>query len=402
MKILQINTSVNTGSVGRVASEIGKLLTHHGHESTIAYGRTSREDNSRVVKIGNRLDFLTHAINTRLFDRHGFSSQRATVKFVDRIKRLDPELIHLHNIHGYYLHIGVLFNYLKIAGIPVVWTFHDCWPFTGHCSYFDRYTCSKWQTECNNCPLLNGYPKSWFLDNSRVNYQQKKKLFTGIENMTLVTPCEWLANHLSNSFLSKYPLKVINYGVSLEKFKPFDPGSARFNYNLNGKYIVLGVANIWDQRKGLADFIQLRTMLNSNIEIVLVGLKPMQIQNLPDGIRGISRTESIEDLASLYSTADVFLNLTYADNFPLVNLEALACGTPVITYDTGGCPEAIDQETGRVVAKGNMTDLVNTIYEILERGTNYYSTLCRKRAERMFNKDKKYLEYLKLYEKLTE
>lgn len=400
MKILQISTSVNSGSIGRIASEIGSLLISHGHESIIAYGRTSRERDSKVIKIGNKADFLTHIAYTRLFDLHGFGSKKATKKFITQIKEINPDIIHLHNIHGYYMHIGILFEYLRTAGKPIVWTFHDCWPFTGHCSYFDRFNCEKWQLECYNCQLTNGYPNSWFYDNSRNNFQRKKNHFSGIANLTLITPCNWLATHLSKSFLKQYPSRIINYGISLEKFKPFPSSLTRIKYSLEGNHIILGVANIWNRRKGLADFIKLRSLLDSNIEIVLVGLNATQINKLPCGIRGISRTESVKDLAMLYSAADVFVNPTYADNFPLVNLEALACGTPIITYDTGGSPEAISDECGFSISRGNVEGLYSAIKEVLFKGKNYFSHNCRKRAVKLYSNNERNMDYLNLYELL--
>lgn len=401
MKILQINTSVNTSAPGRIASAIGCLLIDKGHESFIAYGRSSREKESTVIKIGNSKDLIGHLIYTRVFDRHGFGSIRATKRFVNQLIELNPDIIHLHNIHGYFIHIGVLFSYLKKVGKPIVWTFHDCWPFTGHCSYFDRADCLRWQSECFECPLKYGYPASWFIDNSRSNFLKKKELFTGLNDINLVSPSNWLAKHLTNSFLQQYAIKVINNGVDIGKFKPVHPNYARDKYILSGKNIILGVANIWSKRKGYDDFMKLRTILDPGIEIVLVGLNSGQIRNLPQGIRGISRTECVEDLVALYSAADVFVNPTWIDNFPTVNLEALACGTPVVTYDTGGSPESIDDKTGIVVPKGDVFGLKTAIMSILLKDRKGLARDCRSRAERRYNSLTQYSEYLKLYESLT-
>jgi putative colanic acid biosynthesis glycosyltransferase len=400
MKVLQINTSVNSGSHGRIAEEIGRLLILRGHESYIAYGRTAKTSNSELVKIGNRIDFVFHLIKTRFFDRHGFGSLRATRLFVNHIDRINPDIIHLHNIHGYFTNIKILFEYIKKNKKSVVWTFHDCWPFTGHCSHFDRVNCIRWQSECFECPLKNGYPKSWLLDNSRNNFRQKKVLFEGINNMILVSPSYWLAEHLRHSFLKQYPIKVINNGVNLEKFRQVDPQKARTKFKIKGKYVILGVASIWRKGKGLADFVQLRSLLDSKIEIVLVGLNSGQLRSLPDGVRGISRIESIEDLALLFSTADVFVNPTYVDNFPTVNIEALACGTPVITYKTGGSPETISDDCGLIVTKGEIDSLYSAIQEILLKGKDYFSLNCRSRAVNLYNKDERILEYLNLYNAL--
>lgn len=400
MKVLQINTTANSGSHGRIAEGIGQLLISKGIDSFIAYGRTANPSVSELIKVGNNFDQTLHLAKTRLFDRHGFGSAIATDTLLHRIIDIGPDIIHLHNIHGYYLNISRLFEFLSRRQIPVVWTFHDCWPFTGHCSYFDAVDCLKWQTECHECPNIKGYPASWFVDNSLKNYRQKMELFTGPDNMVLVSPSKWLAEHLKNSFLSGYEIRVINNGVSLDTFKPTNAESVRQKYGLGNKYI-LGIASIWDERKGLDDFIKLRKLLDSEIEIVLVGLSPKQIRNLPIGITGLSRTENTEDLAALYSGAEVFINPTYADNFPSVNLEALACGTPVVTYNTGGSPESIDEKTGLVIARGDLNNLTGAVELIRQNGKARYSNDCRLRAEKLFDKGKKYLQYIELYNEIT-
>ncbi|NMC40767.1 MAG: glycosyltransferase, partial [Bacteroidales bacterium] len=356
MKILQINTTVNSGSHGRIADEIGLSLIDAGHESYVAAAFTGRPSRSQVIKIGCKTDRYLHALKTRLFDRHGFGSEIPTRALVEKIKKINPDIIHLHNLHGYYIHIGVLFQYLKSAGKPVVWTLHDCWPFTGHCSHFDRVNCFKWQSECNICPNKRGYPASWWLDNSRRNFYEKKRLFSGLNKMIIVTPSLWLADHVIKSFLNDYEVRIIHNGVDLNVFRPDDASLAVKKYNLSYNYI-LGVSNVWTESKGLRDFIQLRKLLNSEIQVVLVGLNEKKIKNLPAGITGIYRTENVNKLAELYSGAMVFVNPTYVDNFPAVNIEALACGTPVVTYKTGGSPEATDSETGFAVEKGDVGGL---------------------------------------------
>lgn len=403
MKVLQINTSLNSSSTGRIASEIGDLLIREGHESAIAYGRTACDSSSHGIKIGDWMNILIHVAATRFMDRHGFCSKEPTITLIERIQEYGPDIIHLHNIHGYYIHVGILFNYLKGAGIPVIWTFHDCWPFTGHCSYFDRVNCMKWQTKCYKCPLTFGYPQSWFFDNSKKNFANKKDLFTGVKNMTLISPSNWLAQNLKQSFLKHYSVKVINNGVDLDIFRPIESTNIRAKFKLDGKYIILGIANVWDRRKGFDDFIKLRFLLDSYIDIVLVGLSPKQIRKLPDGIIGISRTENTGILAGLYSTADVLVNPTYVDNFPTVNLEALACGTPVVSYYTGGSPEAIDSETGAVVPRGDISTLKNRIMDLLMKDKSLISVSCRDRAVRLYNKIDRFMDYISVYkESLTK
>ena len=397
MRILQINTSLNTSAPGRIASEIGDSLISMGHESIIGYGRDCRKSRSIPIKIGNDKDLLVHLIKTRLFDHHGFGSAKATKRFISQVEEISPDLIHLHNLHGYYMNVGILFNYLKKADKPVVWTFHDCWPFTGHCSYFDRANCQRWQSQCSDCPLKKGYPASWIFDNSRWNYNRKKELFTSVDNMTLVSPSSWLANHLSDSFLKEYPATIINNGININEFRPVEPDLARNKHKLSGKHVILGVANVWSKRKGLSDFIKLRGLLVPDIDIVLVGLSKEQIRKLPTGIFGINRTDSINDLAALYSLADVFVNPTYVDNFPTTNIEALACGTPVVTYITGGSAESVSGECGFTVIKGQIGSLKEAIHKVLQLGKGYFSNSCRERAVKYYNKDERYSEYLKLY-----
>jgi putative colanic acid biosynthesis glycosyltransferase len=399
-KILQINTVINFGSTGRISEEIGLLAIQNGWDSYIAFGRYDRFSDSNKFRIGNDLDIIWHGIETRLFDRHGFSSVNATKQLIEKIKTINPALIHLHNLHGYYLNIEILFNYLSTVSIPVVWTFHDCWPITGHCSHFMFVNCNKWKTECYECPQKTRYPASYFIDRSKKNYVLKKELFNSLSNLTLVPVSEWLSSVLKESFLHKYPIKVINNGINTEVFKPSEKFDFRLKYSLDNKFILLGVASIWDERKGLKDFIELSKLLNSDYQIVLVGLTNKQIKQLPENILGVERTESVEGLADIYASSDVFINPTYEDNFPTTNLESLACGTPVITYKTGGSPEAIDDSTGIIVEQGNINKLVDAVNQIKSHGKQNYSDACVDRAHRLYRKEDRYKEYIDLYESL--
>jgi putative colanic acid biosynthesis glycosyltransferase len=396
MKVLQINTSVNYGSTGRIAEDIGRLLLQEGHESHIAYGRSAKDSKSDLIKIGNRTDLFFHYLRTRIFDRHGFGSKKATKKFVHQLELYKPDIIHLHNIHGYYLNIKVLFEYIKKAKIPVVWTFHDCWPFTGHCSYFDSVDCYKWQTECFKCPNIKGYPASWYIDNSRKNFMEKRRLLGNVDDLNIVTPSKWLAEHVKRSFLKIFPVKVIYNGVDLNIFKPNSDKCVFAKFSIPTQKYILGVANVWDDRKGFFDFLELRKMLPSQIGIVLVGLKDQQLSNLSEGMIGVKRTENVDDLAKLYSNALAFVNPTYVDNFPTTNIEALACGTRIVTYTTGGSPEAVDQYTGEVIEKGDLNQLSKTIISYSNDHADY-TQLCRNRAIEFFSKENRYQDYLNLY-----
>jgi glycosyltransferase involved in cell wall biosynthesis len=400
-KILQINTTLNSGSTGRIAEDIGLAVMAKGYTSFIAAGFSNRPSQSEVISIGSGWDRKIHGIKTRLFDKHGFGSANATRQLVKQIAEINPDIIHLHNLHGYYINVKVLFEYLKTIQKPVVWTFHDCWPFTGHCSHFERINCMKWQTECYACANKKGYPASWIIDNSTKNYHDKKRFFNGLENLHIVTPSKWLEAHVGNSFLKNYPVHIINNGINLEIFKPVKPEDILKKYGIADRKIILGVANTWKKRKALADFIQLSNIISGELQIVLVGMSEKQIKDLPKNITGIPRTESIQELAALYSAALVFVNPTYVDNFPTTNIEALACGTSVITYKTGGSPEAIDEQTGFVVEKGNIEGLVSAIDKIREKGKTHYAPLCRARAEKLFNKEDRFGDYLRLYRELV-
>ena len=241
---------------------------------------------------------------------------------------------------------------------------------------------------------------SWFIDSSKRNYRQKKEILSGLDQILLVAPSQWMADHLRSSFLSSYKLKVINNGIDLKKFRYIDDGSVRKKYNIPDKYI-LGIANRWDKRKGLDDFFNIRQLLNPKIEIVLVGLSENQLRLMPRGMTGIPHTENVNDLAVLYSGAEVFVNPTYIDNFPSTNIEAMACGTPVITYKTGGSTESVNYSTGIAVEKGNTEDLIVAIIEIMRKGKLFYSKACRKNTEANYDKENKLGEYISVYEDLV-
>ncbi|MBM4056164.1 MAG: glycosyltransferase [Planctomycetes bacterium] len=401
MKVLQINSTANTGSHGRIAEELGSSIIEKGWTSIIAYGRSGRDSKSRLIRIGSDTNIIAHGMISLLFDLHGFGSRNATKRFIRELESLEPDIVHLHNIHGYYLNVRILFECLERLDIPVIWTLHDCWPITGHCSYFDSVVCKRWQTGCYHCPNSKGYPKSLLYDNSERNYYIKKRLFTKPRRMIIVTPSEWLAGHVRCSYLGGYMVKVIYNGINISRFTPdYNDISIRKKYGIGSEPYILGVASIWDKRKGLEDFVLLRRILDPLISIALVGLNEKQMRSLPEGIKGISRTESIEELAVLYSNAEMLINPTWVDNFPTTNIEALACGTPIVTYDTGGSPEALTMETGIVVKKGEIAALHDAVKIIMSGDRKVYRYKCRRRAECMFKSTDRYREYLDLYTEL--
>lgn len=391
MKIFQINTVCGTGSTGRIAVDIAHVLQKEGHTSCIAYGRGQAPADVDSYKIDSLREVYAHALLSRLTDRQGLYSTAATGRLIQKIKEYNPDIIHLHNIHGYYLKYDVLFRFLSAYNKPVVWTLHDCWPFTGHCAYFDFVHCDKWKEGCYHCPQKSSYPASCFLDRSRKNYDLKKALFTKVEKLCIVTPSHWLAGLVKESFLGKYPVKVIHNGIDLHIFKPTLSNFRREN-GLEGYKIILGVASPWTPRKGLSDFIKLSKMMDDHTRIVLVGLSDRQIKKLPPHIIGIKRTNNPQELAGLYTTADVFFNPTYEDNYPTTNLESLACGTPVVTYNTGGSPESAG-DTAVIIEKNDFKQILQELASDL-----CHVSLNKSQIENL-SKERCVLSYLDLYGK---
>lgn len=399
MKIVEINTVNGTGSTGKIAVSLYKLAQNNGHDPYIAYGRGNSPSNVNGYKIGTFLDFGTHVLSNFFLGNSGFASQTATKHFLDWLDTIQPDILHLHNLHGFYLNVNLLFEYIKCHNIPVIWTLHDCWSFTGQCAFFDYANCSKWKSACHNCPIYRtDYPYSLFKDNSRQNYKLKKNVFTNVPNLTIVTPSHWLANLVKQSFLQNYETHVIHNGIDLNLFHP----TATHNPLCNTKKFLLGVANIWDRRKGLDYFLQLADLLDDSFHIVLIGVNKKQQQMLSkknsDKITSITRTNNQQELVQWYSNAYAFVNPTLEDNFPTTNLEALACGTPVITFNTGGSPESISEKSGIIVEKGNVKKLKEAILS-LECKTEITSSSCREQAMN-FNKDIKFTKYLQLYQKI--
>lgn len=392
MKILMVNSVCGIGSTGKICVDLAKLIANAGHDCVIAYGRGNAKGYDKTYKITSCLGNKLHFLKSRIFDKHGLGSFAATKKFIKFIKQYNPDVIHLHNIHGYYLNYKILFKFLKTYTGKVVWTLHDMWAATGHCACY--LNCDKWQKGCINCSKLKEYPKAIF-DNSTKNYNLKKEMFCGVPNMTLVAVSKWLHDEVKKSFLKDYPTVIINNGIDLSLFKPTE-SNFREKYNLVGKKVLLTVADRWTERKGFYDFLKLADMLDENTKLVMVGLTEDQKNNLPANIVGVTRTENQQQLVEIYSTADLFVNLTYSDNFPTVNLESLACGIPVVTYNTGGSPEMLTEDTGFVVEQGDIDSLFKIIH-----GFNKTEEIKQKCLIQVKNYDKtlRFSEYVKLYEK---
>ena len=385
--------------------EIGELAMKNGWESYIAYsyGRDGLKPcASKLVPVGNKADVAWHGLVTRLTDRHGLASEGATRAFIREIERIQPDIIHIHNIHGYFLNYRVLFDYLAQCNTPVVWTVHDCWLYTGHCYYYSYIGCNKWKSECVQCPQRKLFPTSWWADRSTQNFRDKKAAFTSLpkERFTIVPVSRWIKGEMEQSFLKDYDFRVIHNGIDTNVFTIYDPTEVKKKYQLEGKRIILGVASIWCEEKGWNDFMRLAERLDEDERLVLVGVDEKHQAMLPKHVTGISRTENIRQLAELYSAAEALVNPTWQDNYPTVNLEAIACGTPVVTYRTGGSIEAVTEHTGMVVEQGDVDGLLQAIRKIEERGKAHYQQPCRTHALKYFKKEDRYAEYLTLYDEL--
>ena len=369
-RILFIN-SVCNGSTGTICKNLYKAAVEEGHECCIAYGRGEAPKGFKTIKIGNKLDIYLHVLKARLFDASGFGSKQATKELIKKIDEFKPDIIHLHNIHGYYVNIEILFKYLKEhPEIKKIWTLHDCWAFTGHCPHFEYEKCEQWKNECKKCIRRNEYPKS-LIDRCNRNYWLKKSSFTNVDNLMLVSPSNWLMNLIKDSFFKEYPIEVINNGVDTSIFKHTE-SNIKERYGIKNKKVILGVASVWDKKKGLDTFIEISKQLDNEYQIVLIGLNKKQIKKLPSNIIGITRTEKVEELVKWYSAAEVFFNPTLEDNYPTVNLEAIACGTPVITFNTGGSSECTCADESRIVYSGSVNESIEKIKKEKKNKNNQF------------------------------
>lgn len=344
MKVLIINVVCGIRSTGRICTDLADQLTTEGHEVKIAYGRETVPEKYQkyAVRIGSDHEVKMNALKARLFDNEGLNAFGATKRFLKWADEYDPDMLWLHNIHGYYLNYELLFTWIKSRPqMQVKWTLHDCWSFTGHCVYFLMSGCDKWKTVCRNCSEKKEYPANLLWSRAERNFEDKKRSFTGVQNLQLITPSQWLADLTRDSYMREYPVEVAYNTIDQSVFKP-TPSDFKEKYGIRGK-MILGVASIWDKRKGLDDFIRLARE-RKDVTVVLVGLTDEQIGTLPAGMIGIKRTNSPKELAEIYTAADVFFLPTKEDNYPTVCLEAEACGTRVVTYDVGGCKETISRD----------------------------------------------------------
>lgn len=402
-KLFQINVCNNCYSSGKIVSAIGELAIANGWNSYIAYSRDYSPNLNTSIKIGNKLDVCLNALEQRLFDNTGFGigSYFSTKQLVKELKKIQPDIIHLHVIVGYYLNFRVLFNYLSTLDIPIVWTLHSCWEITGHCTHFDYEGCERWITGCYKCPLKREYPQSFFIDNSRHNYTNKKNYFTKAKKMHLVAVSKWLSGVVSKSFLGDKPIEVIYNGVDTNLFKPSqDTSYLRKTYNLEEQFVAVALASTWLPKKGIPDYYKLADILPHNYSLVMIGFPKDEIEKLPHNIIGVPRTTDINELRDFYSMADVVLNLSYEESFGLTTVEGFACGTPAIVYDKTASPELVTEDTGFVVKAGDIIGVLESMKLIQQKGKESYTKACRERAMTVFDKDKNFKMYIELYNKL--
>ena len=399
MRVLQINSVCGIGSTGKLAVQISDCLNSHGVENYIAYGFGSC-NRSNTFKFGNMVDAHLHSFLSRKLCLQGYGSWFTTGKLIRYIKNIRPDVVHLHNIHGHYLNFPRLFHFLKKYNRHVVWTFHDCWPMTGKCAHFTEAGCYKWKTQCENCPQLNTYPDST-RDRSNKNYFDKKKYFTSLKNLHVVTVSRWLKETAENSFFQGTDIRYIYNGIDLNLFHPA-PSSIRDTLEIGNKFMILGVSSQWNNKKGYDKILDLAQRLPEDAVIVLVGVTPGQKESLPANVIGITRTENQQQLAQLYSAADVLINLSVEETFGLVVAEALACGTPAIVQNSTACPEVVSAGTGIVIEPNDPDGIVRALDEIRTVGKISYSQNCHTRAQQLFANERMQQQYYFLYTELEK
>ena len=394
MKVLQISTNWGHGGPGGVEKDLYYQLKQDGDTCLIAYGRDSVPSEIPSIRIGNLFSVITHTLFSRLFDCSGFCSTIATRSLIKKIQLFNPDIIQIHSLLGYFIDVKTLFGFLKHCEKPIVWTIHDCWPVTGHCINFERIGCEKWIKGCYGCKLKSDYPKSWFFDFSKQNWRRKRMLFSNVPNLEIVCPSYWLKTVLNKSIFKKYKIHVIHNGIDRTIFKPVK-SNIKEKYHINDKIVLLAVAGVWNEMKGEKLLYDIANKIDTKYVIVMIGKKSQK--KFPKNIISIDRTSNIETLVEWYSSADIFINPTLGDNFPTVNIEALSCGLPVITNETGGSPEAVDKDCGLTVKSKTADEFVRKIEEGLSKGFSREKCVA---ASLKFDKELQYRKYIDVYKEL--
>ena len=399
MKVLLINLTMGIGSTGKIVAEIKKETERAGGKAYVAYGfYRSHECDCYQIRKGGKLAVVYELYRIRFTGYHGYTSKRATQKLIGYIKEIEPDIINLHNIHSGYLNLPVLFQFLREFTKPIVWTIHDCWPFTGHCSYYSMIKCAKWKKGCYDCKNRYAYPQRYLFDRSAYQWKDKREMFTNIECMELVTPSKWLADEIGESFLKSYPVRVISNGINLNVFQYRD-SKIKKRLNIENKKVILGVAMSWGKRKGLDDFFQLSTLLDDSYVIILIGLKKAY-KEYPK-IIPVGRTENQQQLAEFYSSAECFVNPSREETLGMTTIEAMACGIPVITYNRTAVSEPVGNDCGIILEEDRPEKIVEAIH-LIENSNIDYRRVCRKHAEEHFNSEDCFRQYIELYQSLCK
>jgi len=402
MRIVEIN-SVNRGSTGNIMLGVASVARDNGYDVLVCYPKS--RDNMLKYKKGDYLIGNRFSRNVgRLLSQH-FKSEHcihicSTLRLICKLKRFHPDVIHIHNIHDSFLNFPLFFRYIKSAGMPIVWTLHDCWLYTGHCTHYVGTGCNMWQIECKDCKYYDQYPHSSY-DDSSYNFKLKQRILLGLGHKLVLAPVsKWLADELKKSFLKNVKCQVMSNGIDMDVFKPITAAGVRDKYGIPDGRIILAAATEWSDRKGLRDYYMLAKMLSKNEYIVLVGIGNDLIENLPAGIVGVKRTDSKEDMAKLYSLANVVLSLSYAETFGLTIIESIACGTPVVAYNNTAQPELINSENGLIVETGNVDAVYAAIQQIFAQKKETWSFLCRQSIVNKYDEQKLYKEYLNVFKQV--
>ncbi len=360
MRIAQINTC-SYGSTGGIAKKIHAELSEQGHESLFAYG-FGPDVNHKSVKISNKVSGLVHKVISEFIGLHGYASVISTIKLVKKLKKFKPDIIHLHNLHGGYINLKILFDYIKKENIKTVITLHDCWLFTGKCYHYYEARCDKYLHNCGNCPQLSMYPKSKFFDFTTKMLNDKKNLFKGIKNLHIVTVSQWLKEQAQATFLGRFPISVVSNGVNDVFRVTNSTEQTEVTDKIKGKFVILSVASVWDEHKGMKDIEDLSLRLADD-EVILVVGKITNKKPLPDNIITIDRTENIEKLVEIYNAADVYVSMSTEETFGLTIAEALCCGVPAIVYNATACREMVENGKNGYVAQPHN---IEQVYEYIQ------------------------------------
>ena len=393
MKVIQINAVSEYSSTGRTTSELHDALIQKGHESWIAAPNVP--NGIQTIKIGSKLEIGFHGLFSRSFGRQGYASVLSTWRLISKLKKINPDIVHLRNLHANFINLHLLFCYLRDNNVPTVITLHDCWPFTGHCCYFIDSNCDKWKKGCGKCPDIRMWNTSWFFDFSRRNLLNKSRYFSELKNLGVIGVSDWVTNFARDSILKNATIiKRIYNWIDIDKFRP---SSSRMSPNPTP--IILGVSQIWNRQKGLEDFIKLATML-PDCKFMLVGKLIEYIEDIPLNINFIGTTSSVDQLIEYYNKADVFFNPSTRETFGKVTAEALACGLPVVAYNATATPELVGSGCGYIVTVGDIDAAKDAVEKVLKDKT--MAKRAREYAVRTFDKSKLVDEYIEVYQALID